>query len=99
MAHENLVTVAAVGNPVKAEIIKNALEAEGIRCFLEQEDQAALSGLMGVSVKIQVPEDQAEQARRFIADREQSAAEEESEADADEQGEGEADTGIREGLE
>ncbi|MCC6421232.1 MAG: DUF2007 domain-containing protein [Gemmataceae bacterium] len=71
MDYNDLVTVYTIGDPVKAEIIKNALKAEGIRCFLEQEDQAALSGLMGVSVKLQVPAHDADRAAKFIREHEQ----------------------------
>src|SRR5262245_1823 len=94
MARDELVTVYTGGDPVKAEIIKNALEGEEIRCFLEQEDQAGLSGLMGVSIKVQVPAEDVDRARRFIADHERRHTEEEPDedtADAD----SEPDTNIR----
>jgi hypothetical protein len=60
-----------VGNPVQAEIIKNALAGEGIRCFIEDENQAAVSGLIGVQIRLLVPERDAERAVRFIQDHEQ----------------------------
>jgi hypothetical protein len=66
MAHDDLVTVYTVSNPMQAEIIKNALETEGLRCFIEGELQAAESGLGGIPIKIQVPANEAERAARFI---------------------------------
>ena len=35
MDAKELVTVYTVADPVNAEIVKNALGAEGIRCFLQ----------------------------------------------------------------
>ena len=42
MDTNDLVAVYTVANPVKAEIIKNALAGEGIRCFIEGENQAGI---------------------------------------------------------
>jgi len=61
-----LVTVYTVSNPVEAEIIKNALLDEGIRCFVGGENQTAESGLTGIAVSIEVPASEAERAREFI---------------------------------
>jgi hypothetical protein len=61
-----LVTVYTVDNPVKAEIIQNALHDEGIRCFLEGENQAGEAGLVAFEIKIQVPIADADRARKFI---------------------------------
>lgn len=61
-----LVTVYTVNNPVTAEIIQNALHNEGIRCFLEGENQAGEAGLTGLEIKVQVPIDDADRARAFI---------------------------------
>jgi hypothetical protein len=66
MAHDELVTVYTVANSGQAEIIKNALETEGLRCFLEEENQAGLEGLASIAIKIQVPANEAERARKFI---------------------------------
>ena len=46
MNSQDLVTVYTVANSVQAEIIKNALQAEGIRCFVDGINQAAEAGLM-----------------------------------------------------
>jgi hypothetical protein len=60
------VTVYTLADPIKAEIIKNALTAEGIRCFLDGLHQAAESGLIAFEIKVQVPAEDANRARRFI---------------------------------
>lgn len=70
-----LVTVYTVANPVEAEIIKNALEAEGIRCFVENEGQAGEIGLTGLEIRINVPATAAERARVFIEEHERRRGE------------------------
>jgi hypothetical protein len=62
----DLVTVYTLNNPLQAEIIKNALEAEGIRCFLDGLNQAAEPGLMVFQIKVQVPAGDADRASRLI---------------------------------
>jgi len=52
MTHDELVTIYTVSNSGEAEIIKNALEEEGLRCFLMEENQAGLEGLAALPVKI-----------------------------------------------
>jgi hypothetical protein len=66
MDYNELVTVYTVSNPVEAEIIKNALQGEGIRCFIEGANQAAESGLMGIEIKLQVPAHDVDKAVRFL---------------------------------
>lgn len=66
MDSNELVTVYTVTNPVEAEIIKNALHGEGIRCFLEGENQAGEAGLGIMEVKVQVPAPDADRAGRFL---------------------------------
>jgi hypothetical protein len=68
MRSRELVTVYTLADSVKAEIIKNALDAEGIHCFLEGANQAG--GLSGVNIKVQVPEDDVEHAREILAEHE-----------------------------
>jgi hypothetical protein len=70
MASDDLVVVYTVANPVKAEIIKTALEGEGIRCFIEDENQAGGAGLIGLPIRLFVPANQAERAARFIEEHE-----------------------------
>ena len=66
MEPQDLVTVYTVSNSVEAEIIKNALHAEGIKCFVAGENQAAESGLTGLAIGIDVPAADADRARGFI---------------------------------
>ena len=87
MRSEELVTVYTLADAVKAEIIKNAFEAEGISCFLEGGHQAG--GLSGVNIKIQVPEDDVEHAREILADHERPGGQaEESSTDITDLGRG-----------
>ena len=49
-----LETVATVTLEAQAQVIRNALESEGIRAFIEGGSQAGLVGTMGIPVKVQV---------------------------------------------
>jgi hypothetical protein len=80
-----LVTVYTVSHAVEAEIVKNALEAEGISCYLEGINQAFEVGLVP-QVKIQVPVNQAEQARQLIEAHEESRGEVGEETEEAEEG-------------
>lgn len=62
----DLVTVYTVTNPVEAEVIKNALQDEGMRCFLEGSTQAGEVGIGAFEIKIQVPAGDADRAGKFI---------------------------------
>ena len=64
-AHE-WTTVYTVSDPIKAEIIRNSLNADGIRCTLEGALQAAETGLAAFPIKVQVPALDADRARKFI---------------------------------
>ena len=66
MQKQDWVTVHVDSNPVIADIIKNALEAEGMQCVLENEMQAGEGGLSGLPVKVQVPAADAKRARQII---------------------------------
>jgi len=60
------VTVYTTPHETKAEIIKNALGADGVPCNLEGVNQAAEPGLDAIPVKIQVPARYAASARNII---------------------------------
>ena len=62
-----LVPVYSAANPVEANVVKNALEAEGIRCFLDGAEQAAEVGLSAFAIKLLVPTEDVEKARLFIS--------------------------------
>jgi hypothetical protein len=80
MDPNELVTVYTVTNAIEANILRNALTDEEIECFLQGENQAAESGLNVLPIQLQVPAEQAEAARAFIAEREKLKA---SRTDAD----------------
>jgi hypothetical protein len=63
--HE-LVTVYTVTNHLEGEMIKNALNTEGIRCFLGGAGQAGEAGVGAFEINIQVPAADADRARKFI---------------------------------
>ena len=65
MSEDPLVTIYKTRNIAKAEIIRAALEGEGIRCEIENEHQAGLTGV--TNVRLFVPESLAEKAAEFIA--------------------------------
>src|SRR5262245_24906734 len=66
MDPNELVIVYTAANSVQAEIVKNALEAEGIPAFVENENQAGEVGLTGIDVRAEVAAKDAERARTFI---------------------------------
>jgi hypothetical protein len=66
MTLNDLVTVYTLSDPIQAEIIKNALHDEGIRCFLDGIHQAGEIGIMAFDIKVQVPAGDADRARRLI---------------------------------
>jgi hypothetical protein len=59
-----LVTVYALKDPYKAEIIKNALRGEGIPCELDGEGQAGFSEILDIGVLVRAQD--ADLARRLI---------------------------------
>jgi hypothetical protein len=63
---QDLVSVYTVSTPPAAEIIKNFLRGEGIRSFIENEDQAALPGLTSMEIRILVPAEHAGRARKLL---------------------------------
>ena len=66
MDPHDLVSVYQASNSVEAEIVKNALRAEGIKAFVEGSNQAGEAGLAGFPVYVQVPAGEADRARKFI---------------------------------
>jgi hypothetical protein len=66
MNYNDLVPVYSVSNDAEAEIIKNQLEAEGIRSFVDGAQQAGLAGLGTLEVKVLVAAQDADRARRVL---------------------------------
>jgi hypothetical protein len=75
MDPNELVTVYTCSNSIEANILRNALADEEIECFLQGENQAAEAGLMGFPIQLQVPAEQAETARAFLAEHDRMRAE------------------------
>jgi len=73
MQPKDLVPVYTAADPIKANIVKNLLEEEGIRAFIANENQAAVTGLMASEVKVLVEADRAEEARKLIEPHEEQA--------------------------
>ena len=60
------VRVYSAANPVEAEIIRNYLESEGIRSFVDGLNQAGEAGLTAFEIGVLVPAGDADRARRLI---------------------------------
>jgi hypothetical protein len=71
------VEVYSVNEPFKAEVVKEALEAEGIRCFLGAPLQGAFAGINFEPVRVFVEAAEADRARQLIAAHEQKRHDEE----------------------
>ena len=66
MDSRDLVTVYTLTDPVRAEVIRGALQAEGIHCFLDGLNAAESTGISAFEIKVQVPAGDADRAGRFI---------------------------------
>jgi len=64
MEADEPVTIYTVNNPYEAEIIKMALQGEGISCQLDGEGQAGLSDILEIGVL--VPARDADRAQKII---------------------------------
>ena len=60
------VRIYTTSNPNEAEIIKNALEAAGIECFTEGEQQGGFSGVFDINLVVH--QDNAEAARKILSE-------------------------------
>ena len=64
MEADEPVTVYTVNNPYEAEIIKMALQGQGISCQLDGEGQAGLSDILEIGIL--VPARDADRAQKLI---------------------------------
>jgi Putative prokaryotic signal transducing protein len=69
MDANSLVVLCTTNNPAEAELIKSLLETEGIRCELEGENQAALTGILAIKVWVRAWDE--DKARRVLKERSQ----------------------------
>lgn len=60
------VTVSTLSNPIEAELMKNLLESEGIRCFLNGLEQAENVGFAFNEIQVQVPAVDSDRARNLL---------------------------------
>jgi hypothetical protein len=67
MEMNDLVTVYSVTSQVEAEIIRGALESEGIACELGGTTQGGYAGLMAIDIVVRAADE--DLARRIIQDR------------------------------
>ena len=65
MDANELVTVYTLSDPYRAEIIKDVLQSEGIRCELGGERQAGFTGLLEIDVLVRAID--ADRAEKIIA--------------------------------
>ena len=68
--HEPVV-VFTTSDPIKADLIKNMLNAEGLKCALEGHDQSFGPGFMPIEIKVLVEAGHIDQARKLIEEHEQ----------------------------
>jgi hypothetical protein len=65
---EELVTVAAYSQAMKAEVAKNFLEDNGVRAFIADENSALTTWNNLVETKVQVAAADADRARALLAE-------------------------------
>lgn len=68
MDPQELVAVATYSETTHAEVVRNALESEGIRSVVEGPNQGSFTGAVQVRVLVQAAD--AERARAFIQEHE-----------------------------
>jgi hypothetical protein len=59
------VVIHTTSNPAEAEILKNMLEADGIRCELEGENQGSFVGVLNIRLLVRAWDE--DRARELIA--------------------------------
>lgn len=89
MSDESWEVITEVSGDLQAELLRNLLEAQGIKVFLNQEGAGRAVGLtlgpLG-DVQVMVPEHQSEQARKIVEDYYAGEFENEQNANSDEDG-------------
>jgi hypothetical protein len=65
MEIDDLETVYTLTDANQAEVVKNFLQSEGVRCFLDGE-QAGSLGLSAFTIRVQVRAGDADRARKLI---------------------------------
>jgi hypothetical protein len=73
MSTDELLEVYSTDDPIEAEMMRNALRAEGLKCEIDGEGQAGLSGLGIMDVRLCVRAEDFDRARSFLEAHEQIA--------------------------
>jgi len=63
---DKLTQVYTTSDAVEAEILKSALDAEGIQCMIDGESQAGFTGVGALEIKLLVSSTDAMKARSYI---------------------------------
>lgn len=64
MDSNGMVPILTLREPTTAEILKSALEGEGIRCEIEGENQGGFAGVL--QIRLFVRSEDADRAREFL---------------------------------
>jgi hypothetical protein len=62
----DILTVYTTGNATEAEVLRSALEAEGIKCQVGGESQAGLAGIETMGIQLLVRAVDFDRARAFL---------------------------------
>jgi hypothetical protein len=71
MNADDLETIMTVSNPIEAEVIRAALQAEGIACRIGDENQAGFAGIGGIAIEIMTHASDADRARKILLEQEE----------------------------
>lgn len=63
---DDLLSVYSPKNATEAEILRNALHSEGIRCEISGENQAGFAGIGGLEIQLLVRAEDFDRARAFL---------------------------------
>ena len=72
MKPDQLLEVYSTDDANVAEVVRNALHAEGIKCEIDGEHQAGLAGIRAMEIKLLVRAEDFDRARAFIIRHEQA---------------------------
>ena len=65
-APNDLVSVYSTNNAVEAEILRTALHGEGIKCEIDGENQAGLTGIISMEIRLLVRAEDSDRARKNL---------------------------------
>jgi hypothetical protein len=66
MDRNDLVSILTVQNPMKAEIIRGALESAGIPCEIGGETQAGFAGVAAIGIDVMTHAEDLQRARKHL---------------------------------